>query len=408
MTSLMRSHVRMAMGSLKNAKGRSILTMLGIVVGVVAVITTIAIGEGVKRQVSHQVKGLGSDLITVRPGRISANEKNQIHDIALPILYSASTIKDTDVEVVRQTAGVASIAPISYFTGTAIHEDVKNDSFVMIGTTYELPELITQKVSYGTFFGAGDGNKHFAVIGKRVAEVLFNENVPVGKMFTIRGQEFVVRGVLDEFETSPISIIPDYNRAIFIPYSVAAQLTEGNAKISQLIIKPKKDVAATATAVKTSLLKAHKNEEDFTVLRQDEMLAVTNRVFNLLTAMISAIAGISLFVAGIGIMNIMLVSVTERTHEVGIRKAIGASNPQILGQFLTEAIVISIFGGLLGIGLSYGAVAVITILTDLTPVITWPVVALASGVSLIVGSIFGIAPAIKAARKDPIQALRHE
>lgn len=405
---LMRSHMRMAMSSLKNAKGRSVLTMLGIIVGVVVVIATIAIGEGVKRQVASQVTGLGSDLITVRPGRLMPNEQSHIQNISLPILFSASSLKPADVDAINATAGVGTAAPLSYFNGSVSYEDRKIDSFLMIGTSEELPKLITQKVAFGNFFGPSDTKKHFAVIGKRVAEQLFGENVPVGKLFMLRGQEFVVRGVMEEFITSPVSVIPDYNRAIFVPQEIAAEVTGGNVQISQIIVKPDSDPGITAEAIKSTMLTAHNNEEDFSVLRQEELLQVSKRVFSLLTTMISAIAGISLLVAGIGIMNIMLVSVTERTHEVGIRKAIGASNRQILGQFLTEAIVISVFGALLGIAVSYGAVAAIVVLTDLSPIITWPVVAAAAAVSLVVGSIFGIAPAIKAARKDPIQALRHE
>ncbi len=411
MITLVRSNIKLATASLTGAKWRSFLTMLGVAIGVVSVLTIVGIGEGVKRQVAENVHDLGSDLITIRPGKtVQRDAEGGLTGIGLTSFLGASTITDEDIEIVRQTPGVASVVPLSFVTATVEYDGQRDDRFLVVGTGDELTEVIRQDVAYGTFFGASDAHKHFAVIGKRVAEQLFKENVPIGKLFNIKGQEFVVRGVMEEFHTSPLQVGPDYNTAIFVPYEIAKELTGGTAQISQLIAQPADPATLdeAVTAVNENIQAAHDGQADFSVLKQEDTLAVTDTVLGLLTAMIAGIAAISLFVGGIGIMNIMLVSVTERTHEVGIRKAVGATNKQILGQFMTEAILLSLFGGALGIAVTYLVNGLLRMETDLQPVIASPAILAALIVSLVVGVVFGMAPALKAARKDPIQALRHE
>jgi ABC-type antimicrobial peptide transport system permease subunit len=303
-----------------------------------------------------------------------------------------------------------STAPFARVTGVAETED-RTYTGQIIASTDSIPDLLNQNIEYGSFFEDSDQNKDFAVIGRRVAEELYGENIPIGKSFRVRNHTFIVRGIFEEFEaSSPIFLSENYNGAIFIPYDIGRELMGGNIQIQQILAMPKDNVTNTKAVndINRALLRAHAGQQDFTVLKAEETLALAGNVLNLLTGLIGGIAAISLLVGGIGIMNIMLVAVTERTAEIGVRKAIGATNRQILNQFLTEAVILSIVGGLIGVILSILINIVLRIVTNLQPVITFPVMGIAVAVALGVGIVFGVTPALRAARKDPIDALRYE
>ena len=386
--------------------------MLGVVIGVVSVITTVSLGEGVKQQVVRQISEYGEDLITVLPGKKYSD--NNSYDVSMLNPFSAQNsilFGDGDYQAVRNTPGLKLVVPFGQVVGAVKTDGQSFDSAQIIATNEGLPDILNQDTQYGSFFKDNDKMKNGAVIGKRVAEQLFRENVPMGKSFTIRDREFIVRGVFKEFaSSSPLLPVSDYNNAIFIDYRDGQELMSGNLQIYQILAKPSdaESVDTAATNITNTLKNIRGGQEDFTVLKQAENLELAGRVLNLLTGMIAGIAAISLIVGGIGIMNIMLVSVTERTSEIGIRKAVGATNRQILYQFTIEAVVLSLSGGILGIFVSILTNFFIRIVTDLQPVITLPVIVIATGVSLAVGVVFGITPAIKAARKDPIDALRYE
>jgi ABC-type antimicrobial peptide transport system permease subunit len=408
---LVTRNIRMALSSLRASKWRSLLTMLGIIIGVVSVVTTVSLGEGVRQEVIGQIKHLGPDLITIRPGQtVKRNANGTITGVNLFSGVSPSTLTEHDVEAIQHTPGIRDTVPLALVSGVPAYNDRQFNDGIVVATTGAAPDILNQKVEFGEFFRGGDLNKHVAVIGKRIAEQLFQENVPVGKSFTLRDQTFVVRGIFEEFDTGPLNLDADYNRAIFIPYEIGKQLVGNNVQMYQILVKPT-DTTATQQAVDAihaALLKNHGGQEDFTVLKQDESLAVANTILNLITGLIAGIAAISLIVGGIGIMNIMLVSVIERTREIGIRKAIGATNRQILSQFMVESLVLSVVGAILGVLISIMVNYLIRIATTLTPVITLPIMVISVAVSIMVGLIFGITPALKAARKDPIEALRYE
>lgn len=403
-------NIKMAIQSLKAAKWRSFLTMLGVIIGVVSVVTTVSLGEGVKQQIRHQGQDRGHDLITVTPGqRVERDSQGRVTKVKSNF-FASTVLSDADYQTVVRSKGIDKAAPIAPVIGLV---RTQNNSFQghVIATTDDLPSLLNQKLSYGSFFDEGDVERDFAVIGQTVAEQLFKENIPIGKSFTLRDQSFVVRGIFEEFpESSPLALDFDYNNTIFISYDIGRELMGGNISVQEIMAKPAAadQVDQAAKQVRQDLLKAHADQEDFTVLTQDETLLVASSVLNLLTAMIAAIAGISLFVGGIGIMNIMFVSVTERTSEIGIRKAIGATNYQVLSQFLTEAAILGLAGGVIGIIISLLLNFCLRVLTDLQPVITLPIVGVAVGVAWLVGVVFGVTPALRAARKDPIEALRYE
>jgi ABC-type antimicrobial peptide transport system permease subunit len=396
-------NIKMALEAIRSAKWRSLLTCLGIVIGVVSVVTTVSLGEGVKQRIIAQINKAGSDLITVRPGR-------SISTANLFSFFGTGSLTEADIRTIESTVGVKEAAPFVYVNGFPRTNEREYKDALIIATNEKAPDMMNQKIAFGNFYAAGDAQRDVAVIGKRVAEQLFQENVPVGKLLTIRDQRFVVVGVFEEFDVSPLAPNADYNSAVFVPYEAGKQLSGGQAHIYQILARPH-DPDAThrvANNINATLTSAHSGQTDFSVLKQEDTMALANEVLNMLTSFIAGIAGVSLVVGGIGILNIMIVSVTERTREIGVRKAVGATNNQIMGQFLTEAIVLSLTGGLIGILLSIVANFVLRISTNLTPVLTWPIMVIAVAVSVFVGIIFGIMPALKAARKHPIDALRYE
>ncbi len=410
--SAIRSNIKMALSSVKSNKWRSFLTMLGIIIGVASVVTVVSIGEGIKHQVNGQISQLGSDLITVRPGELVQRGSNGSID-GVNIFQGSNSfgsLSQDDMNTVTQTKDVQQAVPLALVNGVVKIDGYGGSSPLVLGTTSDLPKLLSQSIAAGSFFEADtSAEPNVAIIGANVAEKLFKQRAPLGQHFEFLGQTFFVQGVFNRFDTPPLSLSTDFNDTIFIPYSTAQMLTKNNTQLYEVLAKPSdpNHLGAVVNDISQRLTDAHQGQQKFTVLRQDEGLAVTNSVLDLLTRLIAGIAAISLLVGGIGIMDVMLVSVAERMHEIGIRKALGATNRQILTQFLTEASVLSVLGGLIGVVVSLVVSFLISSLTSLTPVVTWQIVLLATAVSLVVGVLFGTAPALKAARKDPIDALRN-
>lgn len=409
---MIKAHYRMATASIKSARMRSFLTVIGIVIGVASVVTIVSLGEGVKRDVTSEIKTLGSNLLTVRSGRaIERDSKGNVVSINIAAALGASTLTEKDVTEIQKVSNVEAVTPIALLAGnvSTLNDDNYLSAYV-VATTFDLPNTIDKRVKHGSFFEEDEKNRKLAVIGAGVADNLFHEDSPIGQTIKIRGNNFIIRGVMDKFKSSGLELTPSLNNAVFIPIDVAKQISGGVLEIRDIQVKIKDEnlLSQTSDAVKTVLLKNHDNQEDFTIFKQEEFLSIATQVFGKLTALVAAIAGISLFVGGIGIMNIMLVSVTERTREIGIRKALGATNRQILGQFLIEAIVLSILGGVIGVVFAVIIGVAIAALTSLTPVFTPGIIIVSIGVSTVVGVIFGITPAMKAAHKDPIEALRHD
>jgi ABC-type antimicrobial peptide transport system permease subunit len=402
----------MSIDSLRGAKWRSFLTMLGIIIGVVSVLTIVGIGEGVKNQVNAQINELGKDLITVRAGQEAQSSTGNLGGLT-NLLSTASygSLSQQDLQSVQQTAGVKLAVPLGVVSGAIQVGQTTDNNVSVIATSSDLPTILQQPLAYGDFFNSDTSiQPNVAVLGPGAAEALFHEKIPLGNSFTYLGQTFVVRGIFNQFDTDPLSLSTNFNDAIFIPYATAQALTNNNVPLSEVLARPVQSTKTSATvkAITSNLVNAHQNQEQFTVLRQDESLMATNKILNLLTKLVAGVAAISLLVGGVGIMDVMLVSVAERMHEIGIRKALGATNRQILAQFLTEATVLSLTGGIIGIIAAYIIDFLLNTFTSLTPFIPWQVVVLATAVSLFVGIGFGSIPALKAARKDPIDALRNE
>lgn len=407
MKSFTSGHIKMAVTTLRANRGRSFLTMLGVIIGVASVITVVAIGQGVKNQVNAQVHNFGTDLITVRGTTVGGGSGFS----ALSSLNLLTPLAPHDYDRIATTPDASTVVPLALLDGK-MHGDKTFGGGVAIGTTENFADILNHSLNYGIFFTGDDveSGADVAVLGSNAAQAIFNENVPIGRTFTFRGKQFIVRGVLSGFETTPLSGRADFNDAVFIPYNVAQDIAGHTAPLYEVLVRPDdpKRVAGVATGIKNRLLAAHGGQQDFVVQRPDESQASSNGVLDLLTKLIAGIAAISLLVGGVGIMNVMLVSVTERLHEIGIRKAVGATNRQILTQFMVEAMVLSLTGAAFGIAGAYLVDLLLRILTDLQPAIEWPIVVLSAGVAVLVGIVFGSVPAFKAARKQPIDALRNE
>lgn len=410
-SSTLYGHIKAGMNSIRNAKLRSFWMVLGVIIGVTSVITVVGIGTGIKQQVSGQIHHFGKNLITIRPAQLRTNSTAGASGLSLISgLEANGSLSSRDFDTVSSVSGVDLSAPLTALNGPIKGESGRfNDGFV-IGTTADLPSLLNQSVAYGGFLTTDDYGTDAAVLGQHAAEVLFNEDVPLGRSFTFHGHHFIVRGIFNQFEAAPLSQGLDFNNAVFIPNDVAESLSNNTAPTYEILARPSdpKQTGAVAKSISDALANAHGGQHDFIVLTGNQNLTTSDSILGLLTKLIAGVAAISLLVGGIGIMNVMLVSVSERKHEIGIRKAVGATNRQIWSQFLVESSVMSLWGGLIGIILAFLIEIILRLFTDLRPSISWQVVVLATGVSLVVGIVFGTIPAFKAARKDPIEALRSE
>jgi putative ABC transport system permease protein len=409
MISLANGHIKAGVDSVRGAKLRSLWTMLGVIIGVASVITVVGIGNGIKQQVGGQIHHLGQNLITVRPAQLTTGSGSNSLNI-VGGLNTSGPLSPKDIDVISHTPGVATSAPLTIVAGVAQGEQGDYRNGFVVGTTSALPGLLNQSMAYGAFFEDGDSGTNVAVLGQHASESLFNEDVPLGRSFSFHGQQFIVRGIFNQFASTPLGQQADFNNAIFIPNDVAESLSKNTAPTYEVLARPAGGQAAKAVAdkLRTALDQAHGGQSGLAVQSGNQNLAASDNILALLTRLIAGAASISLLVGGIGIMNVMLVSVSDRMHEIGIRKAVGATNRQIMSQFLIEAGILSLAGGVIGIVLAFVIDLVLRVLTDLQPSISWQIVLLASGVSLLIGVIFGTIPAIKAARKHPIEALRSE
>lgn len=400
----------MALSSIMSTKWRSLLTMLGVIIGVASVIIVMGLGEGIKQQIAGQIDHFGNDILMIRPGN-EARYKNGKQLSDTDILFGrnvAGALTTQDVSAVADVQQIAKSAPLGIISSAAKAGDTTLSDPLVIATSSQLPEIVGQQVHYGSFFD--DGDMSAAVIGKQVAHNLFGEAVPLGQLFKMRGHTFMVRGIFSEFKSSPLSPTAGFDDAIFIPSGAAQQITNSGLQFYTILAQPKKgtDTKQVTATLNEQLTNAHGGAHDFTVFNRAQAEAVGDSTISLLTMFVTAVAVIALLVGGIGIMNIMLVSVTERMHEIGVRKAVGATSHQILAQFTLEAAVLSGAGGVVGVGVSLLVESFLRTYTNYRPVFMWRAMFIAVGLSLVVGIIFGVAPAIKAARKDPINALRHE
>lgn len=396
---------KLAYQNLKVVRVRSSLTVLGIVVGVTAVVLVACIGQGVKQQIGTQLGRYGKNVLTVTPG---TNPTFGFSNIAGFSGVSSALLTTSDLRVVQRTSGVAEAVPLAVASGSMRGDHTVQSPFI-VATNANFPDIINQSFSGGGFFDSTSGSKT-VVLGAAIAQKLFNDNAPLGQGLIWRGQRFLVAGVYNFFNAPPFSVEADFDNAVFIPYSTAQQLSGGSLAMYQILARSDtiQDTSRVTLAVRSGLRAAHGGAHDVTVARATDSSSASNQTIHLLTILISGAAVIALVVGGVGIMDVMLVSVTERMHEIGLRKAIGATNQQIMRQFMAEAFVLSAAGAVLGVILSASGVGLMRAYTSIQPVLVWQAMVIAPLAAISIGVFFGSMPAFKAARKDPIEALRFE
>lgn len=399
--------VLIALEGLKANKLRSILTMLGIIIGVGAVIAMVSIGLGVRQKVETSIAGLGSNLIIVMPGATSPSGVRLAAG-------SSTTLTNKDAEAIaREISGVSAVAPSVNRSYQLVYAN-QNWTTSVTGTTPEYLEVRNFNVESGTFFTAKDVDTRarVAVLGKTVADNLFADVNPVGQTVRINKAPFRVIGVLEGKGQSAGGM--DQDDLVLVPLTTAQERLMGISHLQNINVQAVSGDVMTQVQDDITLLLRSRHRlapnvpDNFTVRNLAAVMATAQETTGTITLLLGNIAAISLVVGGIGIMNIMLVSVTERTREIGIRKALGATYANILLQFLIEAVVIGVTGGLLGIGLGIGGSYAISALAGWSTVISPLTIMVAFGVSVIIGLFFGIYPARKAALLDPIDALRYE
>ena len=388
--------VRVAWEALRANKLRSGLTMLGVVIGVMSVVLLVAIGSGARNEVTSGVESLGSNILFVAPGNLSFNSAPSVSRLQLEDLRR---VGDAIGDPRRVTATVAS--------GEVARVGSRRFDVNVNGTNENLPEVFDRAVERGAFFTGADVEvrRRVAVLGADPAAVLFPGRDPVGRSMTIGGVRFRVVGVLGRVGTA---LGVNRNLEVFIPITSAQRLFGVNRLDGIAVKAPTTGDIDDEQRVVQEVVRAAHPEQEYQVLTQEDILGVVGRILSVLTLVLASIAGISLLVGGVGVMNIMLVSVSERTREIGLRKAVGARTRDVLRQFLLEAVALTVSGGLVGILLGIAGALLVARLSPIPAAITGWSVALAFGVSVAVGVFFGVYPARKAARMQPIAALRYE
>jgi len=381
--------LKMAFAAMRGNKLRSLLTALGIIFGVGAVIAMISIGQGASKDVSDRISSMGSNMIIVSP------------------LRGTRLSLDDARELLDRVPSVTHAMPYVSFSATVKWSNQTHDTSIQ-GVTEDYTVIRSAGISSGRLFTRDEvSNRELvAVVGQTVIKELFSGKSPLGEKVMIKGKSFLVVGVL---AAKGSSMGRDSDDTILIPVTTAQRIT-GSTQVNSIYLKAASaDKAALAVAHITSILnQKFKRENTVRVTSQDELLETINTTARTFTIMLGAIAGISLLVGGIGIMNIMLVSVTERTREIGIRKALGAKRKNIMWQFLVESVFLSVAGGLLGVLFGIGVSRAVSYLAKWTTVISLSAVFISFLFALAVGLFFGVYPAYKAANLDPIVALRHE
>ncbi len=388
---------RVAVTALRANRLRSLLTMLGVVIGVAAVVVLVAIGSGAKREVEQQVEGLGSNLVLIVPGRLEFGSAP-----------TRSRLQLEDADAVGRAIGQPGGVGVTLTSGETVRSRGAEAFATLNGANAVLPRVVTRDLARGSYFRQSDVDtrRRVAVLGSELAESLFEGVDPIGRSVSIGGVRFRVVGVFAELGGG---LGANRDNEVHVPVTAAQRLL-GADRVDGLAVKAAapSDVQRVREA-SLDVLRDRYPDEEFSAVTQDQILGTIGRILGLLTTFLAAIAAISLLVGGVGVSNIMLVSVRERTREIGLRKAVGARQRDVLLQFLIEAVLLTSVGGVIGIGLGVGASLGLSALIDSLPAdITWWSPALAFGVSAAVGLFFGVVPARRAGRLDPVVALRAE
>jgi putative ABC transport system permease protein len=412
--------LRVALTALVANRLRAALTMLGIVIGVGSVISLMAVGQGSQQAVSDRIAGLGSNLLFIQPGSTSQGGLQGG-------IGSAQTLSSEDANAIISDVPNVVDAVSELQVGGQLSASGTNTFARVIGVSADYANVLSFKLTEGEFFNSVDvdQSKAAVVLGSNLVQTLFPEGDPIGQTLRlgVGRNNFLSLEVVGILASVGGTGSTSRDNLIYVPFTLAQRRISSQfgarsaSLVSQITVqlRDREDVSAAKQAISDLLLSRHSvSSADFVIQSQDDIAATANEVNRTMTVLLGAIAGISLFVGGIGIMNIMLVSVTERTHEIGIRKAVGARDSDILMQFLTEALAVTLLGGLLGVGAGITTAQFLDgkdiagLGNNIRTVISWTSVAAAIVVAGVIGVFFGLYPAERAARLNPIDALRYE
>lgn len=409
-----------ALIGLKTNKVRSFLTTLGIVIGIAAVVTMMSLGAGAENLIAGQIMSLGSNSIFIEPGAFDPKKTSMMKAVIEGI--EIKTLKISDAEAIKNLPEIEEVAPFVIGIDRVVYKDI-NKKITFMGTTPTAHIIEGTSIILGRGFRDAEvkSQAKVAVLGYRIAQELFGDENPIGKVIRIKKVNFKVIGVLEE---KGIQAFMNPDEYIYVPITTAQKLLLGVDYIRWIVAKAKNESVVDEGVANIRLLLRERHniynpqgdltKDDFRVISQVEATNILSSVIGIFTLFLSSITAIALVVGGIGIMNIMLVSVTERTKEIGLRKAVGAREKDILYQFLLEALVLTLLGGVIGvilgvIGSFFGGIALGKILnTNWVFFISFKAIGLGVGVAVIVGLVFGIYPARRASRLSPIEALRYE
>ena len=396
----------MAWASLIANKLRSLLTMLGIIIGVAAVIALVSIGNGVKQDIENSISSLGSNLLVVLPGapRTPGARSSQ---------GSMKSLKISDYEAIAKLEGVKAASPMTNGSYVVIYQN-KNWTTSVAGVNSNFQDVNNWTMTSGRFFSDKNvqNRERVAVVGQTVVKNLFADEDPVGKEIRVKNIPFRVIGVLKSKGNGTMG--NDQDDTVLIPYTTSMERVEGIDYLRRVYVVAKDDggIDRLQADIENLLRVRHNikdtNLDDFNIQNMKSIMETVAQTTGTFTLFLGAVAAISLVVGGIGIMNIMLVSVTERPREIGVRKALGATYSVIVTQFLIEAVVISLMGGFIGIAFGIGASKVIGMVSGMSTIVSVPTIIMSFAFSMAIGLIFGIYPARKAAKLNPIDALHYE
>jgi ABC-type antimicrobial peptide transport system permease subunit len=393
--------------SILSNKSRSGLTILGIVIGIAAVIAMISIGQGASNQIQKSIEGLGSNLLTIVPGAVRPGI-----GIVSTGRGGAQTLKNDDADALKKIEGVAATSPELSRRFQIVSPSGKNTNSLVVGVISDYAVVRNLNIAYGNFINENQnrGFAKVAVLGSQSAKDLFGDEDPLGKYIRINKINFLVVGVAAPRGGTGFA---NYDDFVYIPLNTMQKVLAGVDYLSALAVKvSSKDLMdQVRDEIVSTLVIRHRvplDNPDFTIISQQDVLGTLNQVINTFTIFLASVAGISLLVGGIGIMNMMLTVVTERTKEIGLRKAIGAKTKDISLQFLLEAAVITIIGGIIGIILGWLISFAISKIAGISTSVSLFAILLSFGISGLIGIVFGYYPARRASKLNPIEALRYE
>lgn len=404
---LLRTHLSIALDSLHRNRVRTFLSALGIAIGVASIVLIMSLTGGIGSLISASSDKSNANLILVRPSTGKELAENLIDELTANNQYAKSSLTLDDTTSIAKLGNIEAVAPIASNISAVTIGDKSYQSINVVATNADLAKTAKLALKNGQFFEESGTHNNAAVIGHDLATKLFGTTDILARTFQYGDQKFIIIGVLEKTD-SPINYNGvDFDNSILIDINFANSF-ESSIQIQQINVRTTTtdSTESVAEEIKTKLTNSKKGDTTFQVLTGSSNFQPAGSLLSIISSMLTLVASISLIVGGVGIMNIMLVSVSERTREIGIRKAVGASSGNILLQFLFESIILSFIGGIMGIALGYATAFAISLITPFAPHISWSILGITCLTSLIVGVIFGVYPAAKAATKDPITSLK--